>query len=766
MQVTRKRLLQLFITGSVVLLIGGLAIAQVSTSFDLSWSGLAGGGGVRQSPNFIVQDTLGQDLAATSQSPAFTVVGGFAAGLAGAPVAGDAFEEDDGCGDANVLAVGDPAQSHDFHDVGDRDWLRFSALANKTFDVKVTKIGSYGDAVIYLHNECSQPPAAFSPSPFGNTVSLAWDSFETKDYFLEIQQFDPSFAGADTEYTIQVSQDITPPAAPTNPRCVAVSSTTLGLQWNRSPQRDVRGYRINFTGVPSGSEDVSGAATTYYELGGLTPNQTYKLRVLAVDFSGNESELSGQVECTAETPADLTLPALSLTQPGTTNIYTTTAYSLTFTGHATDDGNNLSRVQVKNMTKNVEDWDYSLSGSDADFRVADLGLLVGDNNVQVSVYDDAGNATQRAVTVRRLGQVSGAVLIVAGHNETFGLQTNIYNAANRAYRIFRSAGFGASEIQYLAPVGQDADNDGVLDTDGVSSPDAMRDAITVWAQSRVGAEKPLFIYLVDHGFTEKFCASGCDAAGAVTSADLDDWLRTLENATGLNAVTVVMEACQSGSFIDRVGPGGPESSLGKEGRVIITSTGRENNAYASAQGAYFSDAFFSCLADSNNLKVCYDQGVAAVAATGVNQTPWLDDNGDGVSTPQDGALARNRVVTRFFSSGRPVISEVKLDRQGANGTLTAIVQEGAEETALVWAAVYAPSFSEPSDVTLNLSVPTVRLEPVANQPGRYVFNYVNGFPEEGDYRIVFYAQDRLGIHAIPRREGQVYPLYLPLVTSE
>ena len=262
----------------------------------------------------------------------------------------------------------------------------------------------------------------------------------------------------------------------------------------------------------------------------MTPNQTYNLRVLALDFSGNESELSGQVQCKAETPVDLTLPTLSLTQPGATNIYTTTAYSLTFTGQATDDGNNLSRVQVKNVTKNVENWDYSLHGSQADFRVADLGLVVGDNNVQVNVFDDAGNATQRAVTVRRLGQVAGAVIIIAGHNETFGLQTNIYNAANRAYRIFRSAGFAASEIQYLAPVGQDADSDGVLDTDAESTPDAIHDAITVWAQSRVGPQKPLFIYMVDHGFTEKFCAAGCDAAGAVTSKDLDEWLRGSGNA--------------------------------------------------------------------------------------------------------------------------------------------------------------------------------------------------------------------------------------------
>ena len=128
----------------------------------------------------------------------------------------------------------------------------------------------------------------------------------------------------------------------------------------------------------------------------------------------------------------------------------------------------------------------------------------------------------------------------------------------------------------------------------------------------MGPSKPLFIYMVDHGFTEKFCGAGC-SSGAVTPVQLDGWLRTLETATGLDQVSLVMEACQSGSFIDRATGDPPQSSLSKAGRVIISSTGRVNNAYTSAQGAYFSDAFSSCLVDSNSLKVCFDEGASSRA---------------------------------------------------------------------------------------------------------------------------------------------------------
>jgi len=201
----------------------------------------------------------------------------------------------------------------------------------------------------------------------------------------------------------------------------------------------------------------------------------------------------------------------------------------------------------------------------------------------------------------------------------------------------------------------------------------------------------------------------------------------------------------------------------KPGRVIITSTSDNKNAYASAEGAYFSDAFFSCIADSLDLKSCFEEGKAAVATTGVSQFPQLDDNADAVYTGGDGSVAQTRFVTRFFGTSRPTIQSTAVNRQGANGTLSATVKEGAEELEVVWAAIYPPSFAEPQGVTLNLNVPTVRLEADPAVEGRYTFNYINGFTETGDYRIVFYAQDRNGIHATPRRAGEQGTLYLPLI---
>jgi sugar lactone lactonase YvrE len=683
----------------------------------------------------------------------------------GPPPPGDPFEEDDACAVARVIPITGAKQSRTFHDVGDVDWLKFTAQAGKTYIIQVENKGANSDAIIALFDVCDQPPNSQTNNSFGSTVTLEWDSTRNGDYYIRLQQFDPTLFGATANYEVSVILDQIPPSAPKKLRCVSVNSTTLGLQWDPSPERDVAAYRVTYTGNISGAEDVSGKDTTFYQVSGLTTGQAYNLRVRALDFSGNESAPSGEVPCIASQPADTTLPAFNLQQPGASTVFTTSASQLTFVGAATDAGNNLSRARVHNATLNKEGWDYTLSGASDDFRIEDMALALGDNNMAVEVTDGAGNTTKKTITVRRLGNSPGAVIIVAGQNETAALQTNIFNAANRVYRIALSAGYNRDTIYYLAPTGQDANGDGVSDVNASpATADKLQYAIVNWSQmgNKVGKDKPLFIYMIDHGFEEKFCLTGCNS-GFVAPTAVDGWLTSLENATSVDQVNIVIEACRSGSFIDRIND--VASSLSKPGRVVITSTSREKNAYASAQGAYFSDAFFSCIADSNNLKACFDQASQSVKTVGASQSPMLDDNGDGVFNSGDGTQAQSRYLTRFFSSIRPEIISASVERQGANGVLSATVAEGAEKIDIVWAAIFPPSFQEPSDVTINLNAPTVKLEPDPNTPGRYAFNYLNGFTEEGDYRIIFYAQDRLGIQALPKTPGEGMGVYLPLITK-
>ena len=238
----------------------------------------------------------------------------------------------------------------------------------------------------------------------------------------------------------------------------------------------------------------------------------------------------------------------------------------------------------------------------------------------------------------------GAAIIVVGHNEGFSLQTNLNNLGNLAFRTFRSAGFSDTDIQYLAPEALYPYGDGVNRVDAPATVANVQAAIENWASQsgRVGPDKPLHLYMVDHGLVEVFCADGCASGGQITPAALNTWLGALEASTGANQINLIIEMSHAGSFMDRTGD--LAQSVSKSGRVVITSTDRDHNAYASATGAYFSDALFACIAAGYNLRACHEQAKAAVAVMQVLQYPWLDDNGDGVSNTNDGLVAVNRYV--------------------------------------------------------------------------------------------------------------------------
>jgi len=682
----------------------------------------------------------------------------------------DSYEPDDSCRQASTLATNGSRQTHTFHVEGDEDWVQFNALANKTYVIETSNVGPDSDGVLFLHDSCDDPPLASDDNAFGQTVRMEWDATRSTTYYLMLRQHDPSVFGDDTYYDLSITLDTEPPSRPKFPRCAALNDTTLGVQWERSPERDVIGYYIHYRNADyteSGAAEAEGGGNTYYELSGRTSDTLYFVSISGFDFSGNESPRSVEIGCRTVPPTDTTAPEVTIEQPAATGVYTTTVSSLSFGGSAQDLGGNLSRARVRNLTRATEGWDYTLQGTSDDFSVEDLALSVGDNDIEVTVFDDAGNSGVASLRVHRLAQRLGAVIIMSGHNNTFGLQANIDGAANRAYRVFQGGGFGDDDIYFLAPTSQDPDGDGVHDeVDVLSSPENLQYAIETWAasDSRIGAGKPLHLYLMDHGEVEGFCASGCRESGLVSPRDLDGWLSTLEAATGVDEVNIFIDACHSGSFIDRTGD--LQESISRPGRVVVTSTGRHNNAYASAQGAYFSDAFFSCIAASNDIRTCYGQARDAVAATGNDQTPWMDDNGDGLANTSDGTVARNRYVARYFGASQPLILSASVDLQGDSGFLTAHVQEGGEEIEMVWAAVYAPSFVEPTTTTLELGVPLLRLEPEEAEEGTYRVTYAGGFGEDGMYRVVFYAQDRTGSHAQPKPvlvgEGAV-KLYLPTI---
>ena len=374
----------------------------------------------------------------------------------------------------------------------------------------------------------------------------------------------------------------------------------------------------------------------------------------------------------------------------------------------------------------------------------------------------AGDQTDYTLSVRAL-QPRGMAIIVAGHDDTNSERPSIDYAADRAYKVLLAAGLGKANVRYLAQgPDRDVDGNGVADDiAGLPTPANVRDTVQQWARDRgIATGVPLYVYMVDHGLIDHFKADGDAISKQVSTSDLNLWLSNLEATTGADTITVIIDACYSGSFID-VTNTGPASIAGR-GRVVISSTTSSWSAYGPPDGAglYFSNAFFSGLENQQSVWASFQQAREAVVAQGLSQVPWLDDTGDGHADSADGAVAAGRVFTRVALSGQaPQIVSV----QSAGGTIRAEVHD---DSALVKVTVevFAPSFSpiESQDgTTRSLQVPTVQLTD-PDGDGIYVGQYTPSEP--GQYRLVTHAEDAEGNLALPRAtlEGKTR-VFVPLL---
>ncbi len=391
------------------------------------------------------------------------------------------------------------------------------------------------------------------------------------------------------------------------------------------------------------------------------------------------------------------------------------------------------------------------------------------------LYIKVVNANATATTdtgydlmVRTFTQAPVAV-IVGGHDNRYVLQDNIDAITDMAYRTLLNAGVPKANIRYFSPdPDRDVDGDGVNnDIYATATVTEVRDAIQNWARDQgVGLGVPFYVVLADHGHYDQFLAAG--TTGKIWAADLNLWLSNLEATSGADNVNVIFEACKSGSFID-VTSVGPDKISGHN-RVVIASTSSTQNAYPSAQGAHFSDAFWTAIGENQDLKTAFERGKHAVQQTGLSQVPWLDDNGDAVADAQDGALAQTRGLGGAFAGTPPVIDWVQVGEvQEGQAAIRAQVRDDFSVTQ-VRMEVYPPDFVEPppapDETTPVITVPTATLTLAS---GDVFSTTYAGFTQTGQYRLVVYAQDDEHNQALPQATqvgvGCVY-VYLPLVLRQ
>jgi hypothetical protein len=175
-----------------------------------------------------------------------------------------------------------------------------------------------------------------------------------------------------------------------------------------------------------------------------------------------------------------------------------------------------------------------------------------------------------------------------------------------------------------------------------------------------------------------------------------------------------------------------------------------------------------------SLYASFEEAWWAVQRVRPEQTPWLDDDGDGFADVGEVAARRGFGSTRTLGDAwAPWVvwarvgerEKGKREKGEGLGVIEAEVRDDGRVSE-VWAVVYSPSYQPPKPgMTEGLVVedlPRVALLDV-NGDGVYSAAY-DGFGEGGAYRVVVYAVDGEGLVGRPRGV-EVHRVYLPMVVK-
>jgi hypothetical protein len=122
--------------------------------------------------------------------------------------AADVYEDDDVSTAATLLVLDSP-QRHNFHALGDDDWLEFQASAATTYAIQTSELTANADTYLYLY-DTDGTTLLVSNDDFGGALasSLEWTAPTTGTYFVRVRHWNPSVGGCGTAYTVSITKPL------------------------------------------------------------------------------------------------------------------------------------------------------------------------------------------------------------------------------------------------------------------------------------------------------------------------------------------------------------------------------------------------------------------------------------------------------------------------------------------------------------------------------------------------------------------------------
>lgn len=400
---------------------------------------------------------------------------------------------------------------------------------------------------------------------------------------------------------------------------------------------------------------------------------------------------------------------------------------------------------------------------------------LGEHTIQVKFEGNDAYLPSESEPIKiTVAETAGYAIIVQGRTRS-GEGVDDHNKTTQfLYNTLKERDFQENDIRYF---NYDTSQEGVY---AVPTKDGVSATVTSWAKEKMN-ERPanLYIVAVGHGVEDRFFIHDSEP---ITSADLDNWLDTLQNSLTGQArnqeIVVILGFCHAGSFI-------PE--LSGDNRIIISSAAPDEFSFRGnkdedgiREGEYFVAEFFKAVSFGKSVRECFEYAAELTESYTSDlklppsfpyfdhsrQHPLLDDNGNRDGTNDlsvagaDGLLSGNIFIgvsaqTANYPGDVSVVhvaDTVFLDESDtATKDLWAFV-DNTDRLDAIWIEVKSPDCKTEAkgadadfDGQLALELPKY-FGTYNPENGRFEWHGndgkgIGGFEEPGTYQIFYFAKD-------------------------
>jgi len=345
-----------------------------------------------------------------------------------------------------------------------------------------------------------------------------------------------------------------------------------------------------------------------------------------------------------------------------------------------------------------------------------------------------------------LGQ---AIIVAAGDTQRRNRALNRYTQefTENMYRLLNKRGFKDDDIHSINMWPQDIDLDGHPDTQrqdyNLFDPEQNFTDAFAQAAARIVSGQQFIFYIHGHARENHFIIS---ADYELSATRLRDLLATLP--AGVQQI-IILDSCYSGSFLDEL--------AGVADRIVISSADATSLAWNTKYGSFSEKFIYHLRLQDQSILDAFHTAEAVIKAEPKlfrEQTPWLDDDGDGKYTSEDGSRLAGKInlgcsIAQGCATAAPPPAIVHVHEQlsFANSQLTLWVKTSPGQDAIrqVRAVFVNPEFVSQNYAGEATDFAREEMDLLYNPAGERYEVFYDGFWTGGLWRIMYQAQNQEGV---------------------